>query len=151
VTAPKRWILPPVWLLLTLILQYLLHRWFPIVELIRVPWRYAGIALMLFGLVMSATAANLFRLAKTPVVPFTPSTALVLNGWFRYTRNPMYLGMVLGCIGLAITLGCVGAWLPIPVFVAIIRLRFIRGEEVFLEGIFGEDYRRYRTQVRRWL
>jgi len=147
----KRRILPPVWLLITLVMQYVAHRLVPLAELVPAPWNYSGLVVMAFGLFMSATAANLFRRAKTPVIPFEKSTALVMNGWFRYTRNPMYLGMVLGCVGLAIVLGSLGAWLPIPEFILILRLRFIRGEEAFLEGIFGEEYLRYKAKVRRWL
>jgi protein-S-isoprenylcysteine O-methyltransferase Ste14 len=75
----------------------------------------------------------------------------VTNGWFRYTRNPMYLGIVLGCVGLAILLGSLGAWLPLPEFILILRVRFIRGEEALLEDTFGEEYLRYKSKVRRWL
>jgi len=84
-------------------------------------------------------------------VPFEPSTALVTGGWFRLTRNPMYLGLSLILLGVAMIDGTLGAFLPLPVFVAILHFRFIRAEERFLEGIFGERYRAYRTQVRRWI
>ena len=147
----KRRILPPVWLVLTLMAEYALHRWLPLTELLAAPWKYSGVVLMLLGIAMAATAANLFKRADTPVIPFERSTALVTTGWFRFTRNPMYLGMVLLLIGVAITLGSLGAWLPIPVFVAIIRLNFIRGEERFLSEIFGDPYRQYQQRVRRWL
>lgn len=147
----KHRILPPVWLLITLLMQYLAHRLVPLAELFSAPWNYSGLVLMAFGLFMSATAANLFKRADTPVIPFEKSTALVTNGWFRYTRNPMYLGMVLGCVGLAILLGSLGAWLPLPEFILILRVRFIRGEEALLEDTFGEEYLRYKSKVRRWL
>ena len=150
-SGQKRKILPPVWLLITRVTQYVAHRLVPLAELVPPPWNYSGFVLMAFGLFMSATAANLFKRADTPVIPFEKSTALVTDGWFRYTRNPMYLGMVLGCVGLAIVLGSLGAWLPLPEFILILRLRFIRGEEAFLEGIFGEAYLRYKAKVRRWL
>ena len=63
----------------------------------------------------------------------------------------MYLGMVLLLLGVAIALGSLGAWLPIPVFVWIIQARFIVGEERFLEQTFGEPYVAYKRAVRRWL
>ena len=92
-----------------------------------------------------------FRGVGTGIVPFDPATALVTGGLYRYTRNPMYLGMVLLLVGVAIALGSLGAWLPIPVFVWIIQARFIVGEERFLEQTFGESYVAYKRGVRRWL
>jgi len=150
-SAPVRKILPPVWLLLTIAAGYGFHKLMPLVQLFPEPWKYGGAVLIVLGTVMAATAANLFKRAHTPVIPFHPSTALVTTGWYRFSRNPMYLGMVLVACGVAIVQGSVGAWLPVPLFIAILQLRFIRGEERFLEGIFGEDYRRFKTRVRRWL
>jgi protein-S-isoprenylcysteine O-methyltransferase Ste14 len=85
------------------------------------------------------------------VVPFERSTALVTDGLFRYTRNPMYLGLTLVLAGVALLLGSLGAWLPIPVFVAIIQVNFIAGEERFLTELFGEEYLVYKQRTRRWL
>jgi protein-S-isoprenylcysteine O-methyltransferase Ste14 len=151
VSKPVRRVLPPVWLALCIVTGYALNRLLPIAHLFSEPWKYGGAILILLGGVMAATAANLFRRADTPVIPFHPSTVLVTTGWYRFTRNPMYLGMVLVACGVAIVQGSVGAWLPVPVFIAILQLRFIRGEEEFLEGIFGEDYRLFKVRVRRWL
>jgi protein-S-isoprenylcysteine O-methyltransferase Ste14 len=75
----------------------------------------------------------------------------VTGGLYRYTRNPMYLGMVSVLIGAALLFGTLSAWLPIPVFVWIIHNNFIRVEERFLEGIFGGQYLQYKNKVRRWL
>jgi protein-S-isoprenylcysteine O-methyltransferase Ste14 len=63
----------------------------------------------------------------------------------------MYLGMVLLLVGVALVFGSLGAFLPIPLFVAIIQHRFILGEEAFLESAFGDEYRSYRERVRRWI
>jgi protein-S-isoprenylcysteine O-methyltransferase Ste14 len=150
-SAPVRKVLPPVWLVLTIVTGYALHKLLPIVQLFAEPWKYGGAILIVLGIVMAATAANLFRRADTPVRPFHPSTALVTTGWYRFTRNPMYLGMVIVTCGVAIVQGSLGAWLPVPLFIAILQRRFIRGEEQFLEGIFGEDYRVFKARVRRWL
>ena len=100
---------------------------------------------------MAITAAGAFRRAGTPVIPFEPSTTLVTGGWFGVTRNPMYLGLALILSGVALIDGTLGAFLPLPVFIAIMHFRFIRAEERFLEGIFGEPYRAYRARVRRWV
>jgi protein-S-isoprenylcysteine O-methyltransferase Ste14 len=150
VSTPARRVLPPVWLLLALAASFALDRWYPVVRLVQAPWKYAGYVPLVFGALMSITAATSFRRAGTPVVPFEHSTTLVTGGWFRVTRNPMYLGLSLILFGVALIDGTLGAFLPLPVFIVILHFRFIRAEERFLEGIFGEQYRAYRTQVRRW-
>jgi protein-S-isoprenylcysteine O-methyltransferase Ste14 len=150
-SAAVRRVLPPVWLLMALAASFALDRWWPIARLVQAPWKYLGFVPLVLGALVSVTAAGAFRRAGTPVVPFTPSTALVTGGWFRMTRNPMYLGLTLVAFGVALIDGTLGAFLPLPVFVAILHFRFILAEERFLEGIFGEQYRAYRARVRRWL
>lgn len=63
----------------------------------------------------------------------------------------MYLGMVLLLIGAAVLFGSLGSWLPIAFFIRVIQANFIRGEERFLEAIFGERYLEYKRKARRWL
>jgi protein-S-isoprenylcysteine O-methyltransferase Ste14 len=151
VSVPARRVLPPVWLLLALVASFALDRWFPILRLLPKPWNYLGFAPLAMGALMSVSAAGSFRRVGTPVVPFEPSTSLVTGGWFRMTRNPMYLGLTLIVTGVALIDGTLGALLPLPVFIGILHFRFIRAEERFLEGIFGEQYSSYRMQVRRWI
>jgi len=146
----KRRIVPPVYLLLTIVLMVVLHRILPIVQVISAPYRHAGWLLVVAGVAIGAIASAAFGRAGTPVVPFERSTALVTDGLFRYTRNPMYLGMVILLLGIAIVLGTLSAFLPISVFVWIIQRQFIEGEERFLAEIFGEAYDKYRQRVRRW-
>jgi protein-S-isoprenylcysteine O-methyltransferase Ste14 len=147
----KRKVIPPVYLLLAFGLMEALHYLAPLGRFIEPPYSYLGAVPLLAGLFMSATAAGSFRKAGTPVVPFEPSTVLVTSGFFRYTRNPMYLGMVLMLVGVALLLGSLGPLVVIPVFVWIIQSNFIRGEEQFLEDIFGEQYLSYKRKVRRWI
>jgi protein-S-isoprenylcysteine O-methyltransferase Ste14 len=147
----KRRIVPPVYLLLTLAAMVALHRYAPVAQLIVAPYSHAGWLLVAAGVGIAAVAAGAFRRAGTGIVPFDPATALVTEGLYRFTRNPMYLGMVMLLTGVAIALGSVGAFLPIPVFVGIIHAWFIVGEERFLEDTFGESYLAYKRSVRRWL
>jgi protein-S-isoprenylcysteine O-methyltransferase Ste14 len=107
--------------------------------------------LIIAGILMSAAGASSFRKAGTPVIPFETSTALVLGGLYRFTRNPMYLGMTIALLGAAVLFGTLGAFLPLPLFVWVIQTRFIAGEERFLEEIFGQQYLAYKRRVRRWL
>jgi protein-S-isoprenylcysteine O-methyltransferase Ste14 len=138
-------------MVLTLGAMLALHVAVPIVSLIHPPYSYLGVIPILFGLVISGTSARAFREAGTPVIPFEKSTALVTDGWYRYTRNPMYLGLVVTLVGVWLVLGTLSPLLPMIVFVWIIEVQFIRGEEQFLNEIFGEQYRSYKLRVRRWL
>jgi len=148
----KRKIVPPVYLLLTLAAMAALHYLLPIARLSYEPYStYAGIALIVIGVLIAGAAAGLFWRAGTPVIPFEKSTALVTGGLFRYTRNPMYLGMIVLLSGAGLIFGNVGSLLPIPLFAWIIVRNFIRGEENFLQEIFGEEYLAYKSKVRRWL
>jgi protein-S-isoprenylcysteine O-methyltransferase Ste14 len=137
-------------MVIALLATYVLDRWLPIVEIVPWPWILAGVPLIVLGIAMSASSAGAFRRAGTPVIPFETSTTLVLRGWYRVTRNPMYLGLALALAGVGLLQGSLGALLPLPAFIAILHIRFILGEERFLEGTFGEEYRAYKSRVRRW-
>jgi protein-S-isoprenylcysteine O-methyltransferase Ste14 len=147
----KRKIIPPVYFLASLLAMAGLNYWLPIARIIAVPWSYLGAILVVLGITLTAFAGISFRRAGTPVVPFERSTVIVTGGIYRFTRNPMYLGLVIVLIGAAILFGTLSVFIPIPLFVWIIQARFIRGEEGFLEELFGEQYLAYKRRVRRWL
>jgi protein-S-isoprenylcysteine O-methyltransferase Ste14 len=147
----RRRVLPPVWFAGCLLLAVALHWLLPIFPFDVLPGRLFGAALILSGIFLSATAAGAFKRAGTPVIPFETSTVLLTDGWYRYTRNPMYLGMTLALMGFGLALGSVGGLLPVAAFVAVIHTQFIRGEERLLTEIFGQQYLDYCTRVRRWL
>jgi protein-S-isoprenylcysteine O-methyltransferase Ste14 len=144
-------IIPPIYFLATVAVSVGLHFALPLALLVPSPLHLAGAVLVVVGLGITLWAAGLFRAAGTPVVPFTRSTALVTGGIYSWTRNPMYLGMVLALLGLAVLLGTLGAFIPIAFFVWQIRRKFVLPEEAFLEGLFGGSYLEYKARVRRWL
>jgi protein-S-isoprenylcysteine O-methyltransferase Ste14 len=150
VERPRK-IVPPVYFLATLIVMVALHFHWPLARVLTPPATYFGVLPIALGLFMGSSAVWAFRAARTPVVPFVRSTALVTTGFYRVTRNPMYFALALVLLGAALLLGSLAPWLPIPVFLLIIDRRFIRGEERFLEEIFGDAYRDYCRRVRRWL
>jgi protein-S-isoprenylcysteine O-methyltransferase Ste14 len=123
----------------------------PVARIVRPPYSYVGILPVVVGTLLSVHAYRGFVRAGTPIVPFERSTTLVTTGPYRITRNPMYLGLVLVLAGLATMFGTVSPWLPIPFFVWILHANFIRGEERFLEELFGQRYVAYKSRVRRWL
>lgn len=143
--------LPPVYLVLSMGAMAVLHFGFPIAQPIREPYRYAGAVLIALAGALGAWGVVLFRRARTGVVPFSEATTLVTSGPYRFTRNPMYLGMAGILAGTAIWLGSLTPWLVLPAFVGIIAQRFIAPEEAMLERTFGERYARYCEAVRRWL
>ena len=147
----KRKVVPPVYFLLSLVLMTGLYFLMPVAHLIPFPYAYAGMLFIVVGLTSMLIAVGAFRKAKTPLIPFERSTALVVEGMYRFTRNPMYLGMVLVLTGVGVLFGAISTFLPIPFFVWIITANFIRGEEHFLEEIFGDGYVAYKQKVRRWL
>lgn len=144
-------IIPPVYFLLTLVAMLLLHWLAPVGRVIPPPLTWFGLVPLALGIFMSITAARAFARAGTPVRPFAESTALVTEGLFRISRNPMYLGMITTLIGVAILLGTATPFLPVPVFFFVLWHRFVQHEERILEGSFGETYREYRRRVRRWI
>lgn len=115
----------------------------------------AGLAILVCGLGFAVMLAGVvsFRRARTTVNPLKPesATALVTGGVYRYTRNPMYLGMLLVLLGWAVFLASPAA-LAGPVAFALYIQRFqIRPEERALEALFGEAFVQYRSRVRAWL
>lgn len=144
-------IIPPVYLLLSLLLMGVLHRFLPLMQIVSAPLSYTGILVMIAGVALLVSCHTLFTRAETPIVPFQTSTRLLTHGIYRYSRNPIYLAMLTVLLGLAITLGSLTPFLVLPVFFFIIQEAYVKHEEPFLENIFGEEYRKYKSQVRRWL
>ena len=111
----------------------------------------ACLVAMIAGATLVASALGLFRRAGTDPLPMRPTTALVLSGPYRFTRNPMYLGMALIYLGFALLFDLTWALLLLPLVLLVIRTQVNAREERYLEAKFGEEYRAYRRRVRRWL
>ncbi len=114
------------------------------------PWPLLGLLPVALGLLVAVQGSRLFARAGTNIVPFTESATLVTNGVFAWSRNPMYLGMLLVLGGAAVLLN---TWLPylvLPAFYTLLRVGFVRVEERLMEATFGEEYLDYRSRVRRW-
>ena len=147
----SRFLVPPVYFLVALLLMGFFHRVAPWARVLEAPYRYGGVVLMALALGLILWAALLFRRAGTNIRPYLPSTALVLDGPYRFTRNPMYLGMAGTLLGAAVFLGSLTPLIVIPAFMALIAERFIVPEEAKLEAAFGRGYVDYKARVRRWL
>jgi protein-S-isoprenylcysteine O-methyltransferase Ste14 len=115
------------------------------------PRMVAGTVFTLVGFAVPLVASAQFRMAGTDVRPWKPSSALVTTGLYRITRNPMYLGLTLIYAGLALLADSVIALAILPALLVAITYAVIKREEHYLEITFGEDYRRYKQRVRRWI
>ena len=116
--------------------------------------RYLVTGLLLAaGLAFDLAGIAAFRVARTTINPLKPETssALVIGGVYRITRNPMYVGLALVLSAWAVWLSALLPWLGPVLFIAYITRFQIRPEERVLQGIFGEAYSSYAARVRRWL
>ncbi|MFC4351709.1 methyltransferase family protein [Fodinicurvata halophila] len=92
-----------------------------------------------------------FRRAGTPVEPWRTSTALVTDGIYGWSRNPMYLAMVLFYLAIALAVNSLVTMLFLLPLLVLLHYGVIRREERYLERKFGAAYRSYRQRVRRWI
>jgi protein-S-isoprenylcysteine O-methyltransferase Ste14 len=103
------------------------------------------------ALALVAWAISTMTRAGSNVSTRLPTTTIVETGPYRFTRNPIYLGMVLGLIGLVIAINSLWLLMVLVPFALVIRYGVITREEAYLERKFGDVYRRYCARVRRWL
>ena len=113
--------------------------------------RWLGLLPIILGLALGLWGIACFRRARTSPIPFAEPSAVVTDGPYRFTRNPMYLGLVLLLLGWAMLLGSTLPFLLVPLFLLVIDRRFVRREEPFLAERLGPAYDAYRQRVRRWL
>ena len=144
-------VLPPVYLFLAIVAMSGLHWFAPLRQLVHRPLSLLGLIPLALGVGIAAAGARLFVRSGTTIKPFEESSSLVSNGPFRYSRNPMYVGMVLVLLGVGLTLGSLAPFIVVPASVAVIRFRFIRAEEAMLAAKFGDEYAAYQHEVRRLL
>ena len=142
---------PPVIFIAFYAIGYITDRAFP-AELGMQSVRYAvgGLFLGASGALVFWAIAHFVR-AKTHVDVRKPATALVTDGPYRLSRNPMYLAATLLYAGFAIIFSLPITLAFLAVCLTVLQIGVINREEVYLDRRFGDDYRQYRTRVRRWL
>ena len=153
--GPNVWIPPPLLYALPFATGMLVQHWMPI----RIvsgdgPARIialAGAAEIFIGASLGVWAVRTFRQLQTPVVPMHPALALADNGPYAFTRNPMYLGLAIVYLGIALVANASWPLLFLPAAMALTYLFAIRREEAYLAEEFGDAFAAYRARVRRWL
>ena len=140
----------PVGMLVGIIAMVSAWYFIPGSELFKAPYSYGGWGLFVAALGLAMYAKCQFDHVGKGVRPFTKSPDLVMSGPFKFSRNPMYLAMVIGLISVGVILGKIAPFIIVPLFIMWIRKRFIDHEEQLMETHFGDAYRVYKSCVRRW-
>jgi protein-S-isoprenylcysteine O-methyltransferase Ste14 len=142
---------PPVLYLSALAAAFVLRWFWPLPFWGREAALWAGIALVSLAVLIIVWGLRTMVLAGTNVDPRRSTTTIVASGPFRFSRNPLYVGLTLIYLGLTTALDTTwGLVLLVPLLV-VMHLGVVRREERYLEGKFGEIYRQYRAGVRRYL
>lgn len=113
--------------------------------------RVAGVGLAVCGALLALSSVGIFVRSRTTVIPFSTASTLVTWGPYRFTRNPMYVGLTLVYVGLAIALAELWPLFLLPLPLLFLQTIVIPFEERRMREIFGETYDTYRARVRRWL
>lgn len=142
---------PPIVALAYIIVAILLGKFVQIPFAVPAVLRNIGFALTFIGFLLGVGAFIEFKKAHTTLDPHGSVKALVMNGVYRISRNPIYLGFLLMVIGLPLNSGIYWGILMAPLYVTTMNRLVIEREEAYLEKKFKEQYAGYKSRVRRWL
>lgn len=144
---------PPLVYLGALVAGGLLHELVRPLPLGLGPLLRAGLAIgaILLGVGMVSAALGLFRRTGQDPKPWKSTPEVISSGVYRFTRNPMYVGMGLLLAGIGVAWANAWLLLLVPPVLAVVHATAVRHEEAYLERKFGESYRAYKRSVRRWL
>ncbi|MGH8509498.1 MAG: methyltransferase family protein [Gammaproteobacteria bacterium] len=132
-------------------LGYLIERYAPSALLPEFLGTCVGWSSIALGVLIAASGVLAFRRARTPVNPYAQTMALVTNGPFRFSRNPLYLALTVIYLGGAALLNSLWPVLLLPGVLWLLHWGVIVREERYLERRFGSTYQEYKAGVRRWL
>lgn len=142
---------PPLIFLGCYLLGFVLERFYPTDVLAGSTVRPLGVTLITLALALATYAIFTMKRVGTSENPYKPSTSLVTNGPYKFTRNPMYLAFSLLYVGIAILLHMLWPFLTLPIAILTLHIGVITREERYLKKLFSEEYTEYCSQVRRWL
>ncbi len=139
---------PPIILLASFVLQIVLLFSFPIsIDLSSL----LGLILVISGISLVFVSFRFMRKMKTTFIPDATPEVLISSGPFRFSRNPIYLGMLTFLVGVAFLMSSLSAIIISFVFGVIINFTWISHEEKKLKELFSEDWETYSSKVRRWI
>ena len=141
---------PPLVFILLMLVGYALHQVWP-VRVAEHGLIIAGSLLVILGFATVMIANQTFKRAQTNIEPWKPTSAIVSNGIFGYSRNPIYVAFCLVTLGVGLLINSLLVMLSFIPAIAIVYHIAIKKEEHYLEEKFGDEYRQYKASVRRWL
>jgi protein-S-isoprenylcysteine O-methyltransferase Ste14 len=144
----KNIIIPPVFVLISLILIIVFYFLIPDYNFIPFPFNLSGLVLVFTGFGIMGTTRKLFQKNKTTLF-IEKSSAMIKEGLFSKTRNPMYIGMFLLLLGVGVCFMNLFSMLTPLGFILVIRFHFIPKEEKLMYDAFGEEYLAYKKKVKR--
>ncbi|OGV02154.1 MAG: hypothetical protein A2330_03470 [Ignavibacteria bacterium RIFOXYB2_FULL_36_7] len=145
-------LLPPILFILFSIAIGIVCWEFGLKHNILFPYNLIGLPFLLSGLIIAQTSKKLFIKLKTNVNTFNEPDKLVTTGFYKYSRNPMYLGFVIAILGIAILYqGAISSFIFVLLFFVIADGWYIRFEENAMLNKFGEEYKLYCQNTRRWI
>jgi len=120
-------------------------------KLIHYPFNMVGIIVVFASMILIMWAILIFKKNETTLLHHDKPSVLVTSGPYRFSRNPIYLGLSLGTLGIAIFIGTIAVFFAPLAFALTINWAYIPQEEKKLEQIFGKTFTDYKNHVRRWL
>lgn len=144
-------IVPPQAYLLSIVLMLALHFWLPLAIFASPSLSMVGLVPLLVGLGVVVYLGRMYQAHRTNINTFAEPTALFTEGLFRYTRNPIYFGLVVSLLGIVLLLGSLSPLVVWILFVVVVDRYYIAYEELKLRRAFGEHYDAYRERTPRWL
>lgn len=150
---PGVYVPPPLLYAAFFLLSLLLQKWWPLerAALHTPEARVLGALLVAGYVVVFVLALRQFVASRNTLVTIKPATSLQTTGIYAFTRNPMYLSLVLLYAGLAVLVGNWWTLMLLPLLIAVVQLYVIRREEQYLQEAFGQAYDAYRRRVNRWI
>ena len=142
---------PPLIYLSAMIAGLILNYFFPMAFLPVSVSRIAGILLVAFAVFIFVSAFQKFKRAETNLEPWKPTTAIVSDGVFRFSRNPIYLAFTLFYLGATFLFNSLWLLALLMPVLFVMSYSVIGREERYLENKFGTEYSDYKRRVRRWI
>lgn len=142
---------PPFFFLIGIALQYVLDRYVPLFWIVPISLRWIGWVVIGMSLMMMFWAIAQFLRHRTTVIPHKVPSRMIETGPYRFTRNPLYLGLSIVLMGSALRIGSLTPFAVPFLFAWMVGTFVISMEEENLERQFGKDYGAYKSRVRRWI
>jgi protein-S-isoprenylcysteine O-methyltransferase Ste14 len=144
---------PPIFFILCLGIALILEYLFP-VKLQGIPFLLRmniGVILLIIACAIAVSSFIVLIRNKTPFDPAKATIRIVKEGPFRFSRNPLYLSLIIIISGIAFLVFSVWLFIAIPVLFLLLHFYAVKPEECYLSLKFGEEYQAYKNKVRRWI